>query len=45
MARKPVLAVDHVRVVPKAALKRRITTLSAEQLEETCEALSYALGC
>ena len=39
------LSMDNVRVVPKAALKRRITTLRGARLDEACEAMAYALGC
>lgn len=40
-----VLSLDNVRVVPKRALKGRITSLSPERLDELCEALRFSLGC
>lgn len=38
-------SIDNIRVVPKSALTRRITTLDAARLDEACEAVAYALGC
>jgi mRNA interferase MazF len=40
-----VLSLDNIRVVPKRFLKRRITTLSPERLEEIREAIRFALVC
>lgn len=40
-----VLSVDNLRVIPKRALKGRITTLSPERLEELCEAIGFAFSC
>lgn len=40
-----VLTLDNIRVVPKRALKGRITGLSAARMDEVCSALRYALGC
>ena len=39
------LTIDNVRVVPKAWLGGRITTLSPARLEEICDKLAYAFGC
>jgi len=39
------VSLDNIRVVPRAALRRRITSLRSERLDEICEALTYALGC
>lgn len=40
-----VLSLDNVRVIPKAALRRRITSLDPSRLDEVCEKISYAFGC
>lgn len=45
MPEECVLSLDNIRVIPKRALKKRITAVSTERLEEVCEALSYAIGC
>ena len=45
MPRPCVLALDNIRVVPKQALKGRITSLSAARMDEVCGAMRYALGC
>lgn len=40
-----VLSIDNMKLLPKRALRNRITTLSASRLEQVCERLAYALGC
>lgn len=40
-----VLSLDNVRVVPKRALKGRITSLNPQRLDELCEAIRFTLGC
>jgi len=39
------LTFDNIRVVRKAYLTRRITTLPAHRWQEVCEALNVALAC
>jgi mRNA interferase MazF len=39
------LSFDNVRVVRKAHLTRRQTTLSPERLRAACDALTFAAGC
>lgn len=36
---------DNVRVVPKALLTERITSLSGARMHDVCRALSVATGC
>jgi mRNA-degrading endonuclease toxin of MazEF toxin-antitoxin module len=40
-----VVTLDNLTVIPKGLLRRRITTLGANRLDEICEALTFALGC
>ena len=40
-----VVTLDNIQLVPKRALRRRISSLSASRLDQICEALTYALGC
>ncbi|MGH2649743.1 MAG: type II toxin-antitoxin system PemK/MazF family toxin [Actinomycetota bacterium] len=39
------LSLDNVTVVPRTALKERITKLSPQHLDEVCRALAIATGC
>lgn len=36
---------DNIHTLPRAALRRRVTSLSARRLTEACRVLSNALGC
>jgi len=39
------VSLDNIETISKSDLHRRITTLSADRLEDICEALKYALAC
>jgi mRNA interferase MazF len=45
MSQRCVIQLDAIMCVPKRSLRRRITTLRAQKLEEICQALTYAIDC
>jgi mRNA interferase MazF len=45
MPRRCVIHLDGIMTVPKGSLRRRITSLSAEKIDEICQALTYAIDC
>ncbi|MEO5575194.1 MAG: type II toxin-antitoxin system PemK/MazF family toxin [Gaiellaceae bacterium] len=45
MPQECVLSLDNVRAIRKNWLETRICSLSAQKLDEVCEALRYAAGC
>jgi mRNA interferase MazF len=40
-----VVSLDNLRVVPKAMCTARITTLSAQRMQQICTALAHATAC
>lgn len=40
-----VVSFDNVHTVPRQALRRRVTTLSAPRMEQVCDALAASVGC
>ena len=40
-----VVSFDNILTVPRSAMKRPVTTLSAMRMEQACAALNAALGC
>lgn len=40
-----VLSLDNIYLAPKRTLKRRITSLNPQRLDEVCEAIRFTLGC
>jgi mRNA interferase MazF len=40
-----VVSFDHIRTIPKADFRRKITTLSPSRMEQACAVLNNALGC
>jgi mRNA interferase MazF len=45
MPAKCVASFDNLHTIRKRALRRRITRLSADRMDEACAALRRALGC
>jgi mRNA interferase MazF len=40
-----VVSLDNLRVVPKAMCTERLTTLSAQRMQQICTALAHATAC
>ena len=45
LRRDCVVSFDNLHTVPRSAFRRRVTSLSADRLDEVCNILYDALGC